>query len=53
VQEIGSFQPRVKSIRPVVIVDIDKKSLADPRLGRHQAVARAVGRMGGLACSSA
>ncbi len=28
------FQPRVKTIRPVVIVDIDEKSLADPRLGQ-------------------
>src|SRR3954469_4178095 len=28
------FQPRVKTIRPVVIVDIDEKSLADSRLGQ-------------------
>src|ERR1700752_1054234 len=28
------FQPRVKAMRPVVIVDIDEKSLADPRLGQ-------------------
>src|SRR5215468_5453926 len=28
------FQPRVKTIRPVVIVDIDEKSLADQRLGQ-------------------
>ena len=28
------IQPRVKTIRPVVIVDIDEKSLADPRLGQ-------------------
>jgi adenylate cyclase len=27
-------QPRVKTIRPVTIVDIDEKSLADPRLGQ-------------------
>ena len=27
-------QPRVKTIRPVTIVDIDDKSLADPRLGQ-------------------
>ena len=28
------LQPRVKTIRPVVIVDIDERSLADPRLGQ-------------------
>jgi adenylate cyclase len=28
------FQPRVKAMRPVTIVDIDEKSLADPRLGQ-------------------
>jgi adenylate cyclase len=28
------FEPRVKTIRPVTIVDIDEKSLADPRLGQ-------------------
>jgi adenylate cyclase len=28
------LEPRVKTIRPVVIVDIDEKSLADPRLGQ-------------------
>ena len=28
------FEPRVKAIRPVTIVDIDEKSLADPRLGQ-------------------
>src|SRR6185295_5049310 len=28
------FQPRVKTIRPVTIVDIDERSLADPRLGQ-------------------
>src|ERR1700723_2488567 len=27
-------QPRVKTARPVTIVDIDEKSLADPRLGQ-------------------
>jgi adenylate cyclase len=28
------IEPRVKTIRPVTIVDIDEKSLADPRLGQ-------------------
>jgi adenylate cyclase len=28
------FEPRVKTMRPVTIVDIDEKSLADPRLGQ-------------------
>src|SRR5256885_13304528 len=28
------FEPRVKTIRPVTIVDIDERSLADPRLGQ-------------------
>lgn len=28
------LQPRVKTMRPVVIVDIDERSLADPRLGQ-------------------
>jgi adenylate cyclase len=28
------FEPRVKAIRPVTIVDIDERSLADPRLGQ-------------------
>src|SRR5438132_3179519 len=28
------IEPRVKSIRPVTIVDIDERSLADPRLGQ-------------------
>ncbi|HEU0146443.1 MAG TPA: adenylate/guanylate cyclase domain-containing protein [Bradyrhizobium sp.] len=28
------MQPRVKAMRPVTIVDIDEKSLADPRLGQ-------------------
>ncbi len=28
------FDPRVKTARPVTIVDIDEKSLADPRLGQ-------------------
>src|SRR5262245_41856621 len=28
------FEPRVKTVRPVTIVDIDEKSLADPRLGQ-------------------
>src|SRR5262249_2202501 len=28
------FEPRVKAMRPVTIVDIDEKSLADPRLGQ-------------------
>jgi adenylate cyclase len=28
------IEPRVKTVRPVVIVDIDEKSLADPRLGQ-------------------
>jgi len=28
------IEPRVKTMRPVVIVDIDEKSLADPRLGQ-------------------
>jgi adenylate cyclase len=28
------FEPRVKTTRPVTIVDIDEKSLADPRLGQ-------------------
>src|SRR5262245_63779599 len=28
------IDPRVKTIRPVTIVDIDEKSLADPRLGQ-------------------
>src|SRR5215472_9117137 len=28
------FDPRVKKARPVTIVDIDEKSLADPRLGQ-------------------
>jgi adenylate cyclase len=28
------FDPRVKTTRPVTIVDIDEKSLADPRLGQ-------------------
>jgi adenylate cyclase len=28
------FEPRVKTARPVTIVDIDEKSLADPRLGQ-------------------
>ncbi|MBI5323637.1 adenylate/guanylate cyclase domain-containing protein [Bradyrhizobium sp.] len=28
------IEPRVKAIRPVTIVDIDEKSLADPRLGQ-------------------
>jgi adenylate cyclase len=37
VRTFDSFQridPRVKTIRPVTIVDIDEKSLADPRLGQ-------------------
>src|ERR1700730_7183072 len=37
VRTFDSFQridPRVKIIRPVTIVDIDEKSLADPRLGQ-------------------
>src|SRR3954467_3539448 len=29
-----AIEPRVKTIRPVTIVDIDEKSLADPRLGQ-------------------
>jgi adenylate cyclase len=29
-----AFSPRVKSIRPVTIVDIDEKSVADPKLGQ-------------------
>ncbi|GLH80382.1 guanylate cyclase [Bradyrhizobium sp. SSBR45G] len=29
-----AFSPRVKSVRPVTIVDIDEKSVADPRLGQ-------------------
>src|SRR5215510_12117358 len=28
------FEPRVKKVRPVTIVDIDERSLADPRLGQ-------------------
>jgi len=28
------FDPRIKTARPVTIVDIDEKSLADPRLGQ-------------------
>jgi len=28
------IEPRVKTVRPVAIVDIDEKSLADPRLGQ-------------------
>src|SRR5689334_20601005 len=28
------LDPRVKKLRPVTIVDIDEKSLADPRLGQ-------------------
>src|SRR5215472_2899219 len=28
------IDPRVKTVRPVTIVDIDEKSLADPRLGQ-------------------
>src|SRR5215216_1034722 len=28
------IEPRVKTMRPVTIVDIDEKSLADPRLGQ-------------------
>jgi len=28
------FEPRVKAMRPVAIVDIDERSLADPRLGQ-------------------
>src|ERR1700720_1526346 len=38
VRTFDSFQridPRVKTIRPVTIVDIDEKSLADPRLGQR------------------
>src|ERR1700755_1222400 len=37
VRTFDSFQridPRVKTMRPVTIVDIDEKSLADPRLGQ-------------------
>src|ERR1700704_4224904 len=37
VRMFDAFQrvdPRVKTIRPVTIVDIDEKSLADPRLGQ-------------------
>jgi adenylate cyclase len=37
VRTFDSFQlidPRVKTVRPVTIVDIDEKSLADPRLGQ-------------------
>ena len=37
VRTFDAFQrvdPRVKTIRPVTIVDIDEKSLADPRLGQ-------------------
>src|ERR1700754_4253086 len=37
IRTFDSFQriePRVKTIRPVTIVDIDEKSLADPRLGQ-------------------
>jgi adenylate cyclase len=37
VRTFDGFQridPRVKTIRPVTIVDIDEKSLADPRLGQ-------------------
>src|SRR6202521_1178389 len=37
VRTFDSFQridPRVKTIRPVTIVDIDERSLADPRLGQ-------------------
>lgn len=29
-----AIEPRVKTMRPVTIVDIDEKSLADPRLGQ-------------------
>ncbi|CAL74819.1 putative adenylate/guanylyl cyclase with a CHASE2 domain [Bradyrhizobium sp. ORS 278] len=29
-----AFSPRVKSVRPVTIVDIDEKSVADPKLGQ-------------------
>ncbi|MGJ5175740.1 CHASE2 domain-containing protein [Bradyrhizobium oligotrophicum] len=29
-----AFSPRTKTIRPVTIVDIDEKSLADPKLGQ-------------------
>src|SRR3954468_18671293 len=29
-----AIEPRVKTIRPVTIVDIDEKSLADPKLGQ-------------------
>ncbi|XUM24096.1 CHASE2 domain-containing protein [Bradyrhizobium oligotrophicum S58] len=29
-----AFSPRVKTMRPVTIVDIDEKSLADPKLGQ-------------------
>src|ERR1700754_610345 len=37
IRTFDAFQridPRVKTIRPVTIVDIDEKSLADPRLGQ-------------------
>jgi adenylate cyclase len=37
VRTFDTFQvidPRVKTVRPVTIVDIDEKSLADPRLGQ-------------------
>ena len=37
IRTFDSFQridPRVKTMRPVTIVDIDEKSLADPRLGQ-------------------
>src|ERR1700709_344540 len=37
VRTFDAFQridPRVKTMRPVTIVDIDEKSLADPRLGQ-------------------
>src|ERR1700724_327024 len=37
VRTFDTFQrldPRVKTARPVTIVDIDEKSLADPRLGQ-------------------
>src|SRR3569833_2223164 len=37
VRTFDNFQvlaPRVKTVRPVTIVDIDEKSLADPKLGQ-------------------